>query len=85
MLSKENSGLSTAELTAAFVPAIRSTPQPPFIHSSFARQIICGGFAGYLLLSGSHLAVVILLGFYPHNRKSLVYKYAATPAFCYPT
>ena len=31
--------------------ALRSTPQPPYIQSSFARQIDCGGFAGYLLLS----------------------------------
>jgi hypothetical protein len=62
-------GLSPAALLSALVAAIRSTPQPPYRPSSFAWQIICGGFAGYLLLSPIPSAGETLLGFYPHNRK----------------
>ena len=44
-------GLSAVVVTSSLVAAIRSTPQPPYRHPSFARQIFYGGFAGYLLLS----------------------------------
>jgi hypothetical protein len=40
-----------SKATISFGLAIRSTPQPPYKSSSFARQFIYGGFAGYLLLS----------------------------------
>ena len=57
-------GLSAVVLPSAFVGALRSTPQPPYIHSSFARPFFYGGFAGYLLLSPSPSAVESLWGFY---------------------
>jgi hypothetical protein len=70
---KKNHGLSAAVLLSAFDGAIRSTPQPPYRPSSFACQIIYGGFAWYLLLSPIPSAIDSLLGFYhticyPHQR-----------------
>ena len=62
--SVKNWGLSAAALPSAFDGAFRSTPQPPHMQYSFARQIFYGGFAGYLLLSHSPSAVESLLGFY---------------------
>ena len=61
---KKNQGLSAALLLSALVGALRSTPQPPYRHFSFAWKIFYGGFAGYLLLSPSPSAVESLLGFY---------------------
>ena len=61
---KKYQGLSAALLLSALVGALRSTPQPPYRHFSFAWQIFYGGFAGYLLLSPSPSAVESLLGFY---------------------
>jgi hypothetical protein len=60
-------GLSAANPRAASVGAVRSTPQPPHKPSSFAWQIIYGGFAGYLLPSPSHSSVESLWSIYPHN------------------